>query len=72
MARWLKGKGEKGRTILLHEAMEKGLVSFELEGAGGGSTSSVTLRITNLSEEPLSVDIPAGTMFSPKEQKGGQ
>ncbi len=65
-------KGKKGETILLHEAVEKGLVSFELEGAGGGATSTVTLRITNLSEEPLNVNVPTGTMFSPKEQKGGQ
>ena len=65
-------KGKKGRTVLLHEAVEKGLVSFELEGAGGGATATVTLRITNLSEEPLNVDIPTGTMFAAKEQKGGQ
>ena len=65
-------KGKKGRTVLLHEAVEKGLVSFELEGAGGGVTATVTLRIKNLSEELLNIDIPTGTMFSPKEQKGGQ
>ncbi len=65
-------KGKKGKTLLLHEAVEQGLVSFELEGAGGGATSTVTLRITNLSEEPLNVNVPTGTMFSPKEQKGGQ
>ena len=65
-------KGKKGKIILLQEALEKGLVSFELEGAGGGATSTVTLRITNLSEEPLNVNVPTGTMFSPKEQKGGQ
>jgi len=64
--------GKKGKTVLLHEAVDKGLVSFELEGAGGGATSSVTLRIKNLSGEPLNIDISGGTKFSPKEQKGGQ
>ena len=68
MVKWFK----KGKPVLLHEAVEKGIVSFELEGAGGGATSSVTLRIRNLSKEPLSINIPMGTMLSPKEEKGGR
>ncbi len=70
MLQWFKKK--KGKTILFQEAVEKRLISFELEGAGGGATSSVTLRIANLTEEPLNIDIPMGTMFSPKAEKGGQ
>lgn len=56
-------------SISIQEALEKGIISFELVGAGGGDTSKVHLTIKNLGNEPMNIRIPRGTRFSPK--KGG-
>jgi len=53
------------RELTLQEAVSQGLVSFELAGLGEGVTSAVRLRLTKLTDEPLTIRIPAGTEFIP-------
>lgn len=60
-------KKERDPLITIQSAIAKRLISFNLVGEGGGDTSKVHLTIKNLSNEPLNIQIPRGTRFSPKE-----
>jgi hypothetical protein len=52
-------------SLSLQEAVDRGLVTFELRGVGVGVTSKVRIRITKLTDAPLRITIPKGTEFMP-------
>jgi len=62
--------GKKTSSLSIQDAIAAGLITVELTGAGGGDTSKVYLRITNLSKEAVNIEVPQGTVFSPVQ--GGE
>lgn len=56
-------KKGRGQTVTLHDAVERGLVRFELRGVRPGDPSQVHLTIVKLVDEPLTVEVPRGARF---------
>lgn len=54
-----------GTVYTLQEALRRGLVSFELYGVRSGDPSHLKIRLTRLTDEPMTVVIPKGTEFVP-------
>lgn len=54
-----------GNVYTLQEALRRGLVSFELRGVHSGDPSHMKIRLTKLTDEPMTVVIPKGTEFVP-------
>lgn len=54
-------------TITLEEAIAKKMVSCKMTSTGSYSGESVALSVTNLTNTPLNLTIPGGTVFQPDE-----
>ena len=54
-----------GTVYTLQEAVRQGLVTFELRGVTPGDPSHMKIRLTKLTDEPMTVVIPKGTEFVP-------
>lgn len=54
-----------GTVYTLQEALRQGLVTFELRGVQSGDPSRMKIRLTKLTDEPMTVVIPKGTEFVP-------
>lgn len=52
-------------TITLEEAIAKKMVSCKMTSAGITSEESVAISVTNLTNSPLNLTIPGGTVFQP-------
>lgn len=64
MPRFRKKKAT-GPVLELQEAVERGLVRFDVVGVGPGVTSKIRLRLTKLTDDPFTVVVKPGTKFAP-------
>lgn len=54
-------------SITLDTAINKGLIYCEFNGAGGFSGKTVVIKMNNKKNGALTISIPAGTLFYPKD-----
>lgn len=58
----------QAKTILLTEAVEKGLVEITAEGEGGHTGKCLKLKIKNLQKKKFDIQIPAGLIFNSNDE----